>query len=82
MLRHRWKLLHIIIDDSKIITHFYFLMRRWIVGIEIRTKKLTNVPVGTNIEAIIYGYSSGNVLYDPVLPLEDIEADIHAIGAA
>ncbi len=40
------------------------------------------MPIGTNIAAIAYGYTEGNILYDAALPLEDVQAKIHAVGLA
>jgi len=46
---------------------------------ELEPRALTNVPVGTNFAILGYGYAQGNVLYDPALPLEDVEAKTHAL---
>jgi hypothetical protein len=37
--------------------------------------------VGLNFFAIGYGYSDGAVFLDPALPVEDVDADIHAVVA-
>ena len=49
---------------------------------ELEPRGLTNIPVGTNIAVLGYGYASGNILFDPALPLEDVNANMHAIVVA
>jgi len=49
---------------------------------ELEPRGLTNIPVGTNIAVLGYGYASGNILFDPALPLEDVNANMHAIVGA
>jgi hypothetical protein len=49
---------------------------------ELEPRSLTNVPVGTNFLVFGYGYATGNILLDPVLPIEDLESEVHTfIGA-
>jgi hypothetical protein len=50
-------------------------------GQELEPRALTNVPVGSNFFIIGYGYSFGNILLDPALPIEDLDARLHAIPA-
>lgn len=49
---------------------------------ELEPRALTNLPVGTNFAMLGYGFSQGNVLYDPALPLEDVYAQTHALVGA
>ncbi len=49
---------------------------------ELEPRSLTNVPVGTNFAVLGYGYAQGNVLFDPALPLEDVNAQTHALVGA
>lgn len=49
---------------------------------ELEPRNLTNVPVGTNIAVMGYAFASGNILFDPALPLEDVNANTHAIVGA
>jgi hypothetical protein len=39
-------------------------------------------PVGLNFAGVIYGYSSGDVLFDPSLPITDVNAHISGIAVA
>jgi len=49
---------------------------------ELEPRSLVNVPVGTNFAILGYGYASGNVLLDPALPIEDLNAKMHSIVGA
>lgn len=49
---------------------------------ELEPRALTNVPVGTNFAMMAYGYAQGNILFDPALPLEDVNATTHALIGA
>ena len=44
---------------------------------ELDVRTYTNIPVGLNLALIGYGYSTGNVLLDSTLPVEDLESDLH-----
>jgi len=43
---------------------------------ELEPRKYVSLPVGTNVLAVGYAWSNGNVLLDPALPIEDLDADI------
>ena len=49
---------------------------------ELDPRLYQNVPVGLNAVLIGYGFSTGNVLFDSSLPIEDGEADVHTVFAA
>ena len=49
---------------------------------ELEPRALTNVPVGTNFAVMGYGYANGNILFDPALPLEDVNATTHVLVGA
>jgi len=49
---------------------------------ELEPRSLTNIPVGTNLAVLGYAYAKGNILYDPALPLDDVNASTHAIVGA
>jgi hypothetical protein len=49
---------------------------------ELEPRGLTNVPVGTNFAVLGYGFASGNILFDPALPLEDVTANTHTLMGA
>jgi hypothetical protein len=48
---------------------------------EIEPRKYVNTPVGVNFLGVGYALSSGNVLLDPSLPIEDLDADLHVLLA-
>jgi len=49
---------------------------------ELEPRAFSNVPVGTSFGIVAYGFMAGNVLFDPALPAEDVQADVHSIGVA
>ena len=49
---------------------------------ELEPRSLTNIPVGTNFAMLGYAFSSGNILFDPALPIENVNANTHAIVGA
>ncbi len=46
---------------------------------EFEPRAYAVAPVGLNFLAIGYGYSNGAVFMDPALPVDDVDADIHAV---
>ena len=46
---------------------------------ELVARAYANTPIGLNFIGIGYGYSAGNVFFDPALPLEDTDARINAV---
>lgn len=48
---------------------------------DLEPRAYANIPKGTNVVALVYAYSSGNVLTDPSLPIEDFKITAHNIGA-
>lgn len=44
---------------------------------ELEPRAYANTPVGTNFFSVGYAWSNGNILLDPALPIEDLDADIH-----
>jgi hypothetical protein len=51
-------------------------------GQELEPRSLTNVPVGTNFGVAGYGWTQGNILLDPAVSIEDLNAQMHAFFAA
>lgn len=49
---------------------------------ELEPRSLTNLPVGTNFAILGYGFAAGNILFDPALPLEDVQAKTHTLVGA
>ena len=58
------------------------LISQWGFAQELEPRGLTNVPVGTNFAMLGYAYAFGNILFDPALPLEDVNANTHALVGA
>lgn len=49
---------------------------------DLEPRSLTNVPTGLNFALAAYGYSQGNILLDPAVPIEDLDAQLNTfIGA-
>jgi len=47
---------------------------------ELEPRAYRAVPIGLQFVALSYSFSSGNVLVDPTIPVEDLELDINTIG--
>jgi hypothetical protein len=58
---------------------FFLPLSQVVKAQELEPRSLTNVPVGTSFFGLNYSFSNGNVLFDPSLPLEDVNAGVHAI---
>lgn len=50
-------------------------------GQQLEPRAYSAVPVGLNFAVVPYLYSSGSVLTDPSLPIQNIEAQIHSVAA-
>ncbi|MDJ0928195.1 MAG: hypothetical protein QNJ73_11180 [Gammaproteobacteria bacterium] len=46
---------------------------------EIEPRTYSNTPVGVSIVGTGYTWTNGAVLLDPALPIEDLDADLHAV---
>lgn len=49
---------------------------------ELEPRSLTNLPVGTNFGLVGYRFAQGDVLLDPAIPIENLNARLHNIFAA
>jgi hypothetical protein len=49
---------------------------------ELEPRSLTNVPVGTNFASFGYRYSAGNLLLDPAIPIEGLDAKLNTLAGA
>jgi hypothetical protein len=69
-------------------------LRRFLVGLallacvgrpayaqELEPRLLVNVPPGMQFAVLAYGYSQGNILLDPAVPIEDLDASLHTFAA-
>jgi hypothetical protein len=48
---------------------------------ELEPRALQNAPIGSTFLVLATGYSSGNLLFDPALPIKDAEADVWSVAA-
>jgi len=64
------------------IAGLYLLAYSPLTAQELEPRALTNIPVGTNFAMMGYGYAQGNILFDPALPLDDVNATTHALMGA
>jgi hypothetical protein len=48
---------------------------------ELEPRSLTNIPVGMNFGVMGYAWSQGNILLDPALSIEDLNANVHGLVA-
>ena len=60
----------------------FLLTSAGVIAQELEPRSLTNVPVGSNFALLGYSFAGGNILFDPTLPLEDVQAKTHAIVGA
>ena len=49
---------------------------------ELEPRAFTNIPRGMNFVLLGYSYSSGNVLLDPYIPIEDLKSRLHTTFGA
>jgi len=47
---------------------------------DLEPRAYANVPKGTNVAAVVYAFSHGDVLTDPSLPIKDFKVSAHNIG--
>jgi hypothetical protein len=48
---------------------------------DLEPRAYANIPKGTNVVALVYAYSSGDVLTDASLPIKDFKIKAHGIAA-
>jgi hypothetical protein len=58
------------------------LMAAPLAAQELEPRALQNAPVGANLLGVAAGYSHGNLLFEPSLPIEDAQADVASIAVA
>lgn len=46
-------------------------------GQQLEPRAYSNAPIGVNFMSLGYAWSDGNVLLDPALPIENLEAEMH-----
>ena len=45
---------------------------------ELEPRAYRSLPVGRNFGILVYSFSTGDVVIDPTIPVEDLEAEIHS----
>jgi hypothetical protein len=65
--------------SARVVLFFVCLLlpARTALGQELEPRILANVPPGMHFAILAYGYSQGNILLDPAVPIEDLDADLH-----
>ena len=63
----------------------YFVLLLGVLPFTVKSQDLeprayANVPKGTNVAAIVYAYSDGNVLSDPAKPIAGLKLTSNNIG--
>lgn len=48
---------------------------------ELEPRSLTNLPIGTNFALAGYRYAQGDILMDPIMPIDNLNARLHNIFA-
>jgi hypothetical protein len=49
-------------------------------GQELEPRLLANVPPGMQFAVLAYAYSQGNILLDPAVPIDDLDANLHTFA--
>lgn len=63
---------------KKIILFIAFIICSNLYSQDLEPRFLSSVPIKTNIAALVYGYSTGNILLDNSLPISGLNADMHS----
>jgi hypothetical protein len=50
-------------------------------GQDVQPRVYTPAPVGVNLATLAYAFSTGPVLFDKTIPIDEAEGDIHSISA-
>jgi hypothetical protein len=58
------------------------LMATPLAAQELEPRALQNAPVGANLLGVATGYSHGNLLFEPSLPIENAQADVFSVVPA
>ena len=68
------------------ITFFISVAMLFVYGLSLaqdtEPRRWTNLPLGINAAGIGYGYTTGDVLFDPLLETEDVKVTAHTIVAS
>ena len=57
----------------------FFISSMFVISAQdLEPRFLSSVPLKTNLASFVYGYSTGNILLDNSLPIEDLNAKAHS----
>ncbi len=66
--------------------YFVLLFILFSIGVakaqDLEPRALSSIPTGSNIAVASYAYSTGNILLDNTLPIEDLNANLNSIVLA
>jgi hypothetical protein len=48
---------------------------------QLEARRWASLPVGANFVGLGYGYSTGSLLFDPALPVDDADSNTNVVGA-
>ena len=60
----------------------FLLLSKVLTAQEVQPRVYAPVPTGVNLLTLGYAYSSGSVLFDKTVPIDDVIADIHSFNVA
>jgi hypothetical protein len=65
-----------------LLTALHLAMPIGLAGQDVAPRVYTPAPVGVNAISLVYAFSTGGVLFDKTLPVENVNGDIHSITGA
>ena len=65
-----------------LLTALHLAMPIGLAGQDVAPRVYTPAPVGVNAISLVYAFSTGAVLFDKTLPVENVNGDIHSITGA
>ncbi|MCI4442225.1 MAG: transporter [Lentimicrobium sp.] len=68
------------LNNNCIVTLFISFFCIPIFGQDLEPRAYANIPKGTNVLAVGYGYNKGNVLSDPSLPIKDFKLNTQLLA--
>ncbi|MFC1530734.1 transporter [Gemmatimonadota bacterium] len=67
---------------TAVLTVLYAALPTTIEAQDVQPRVYTPAPVGVNAMTLNYAFSTGRVLFDKTIPVENVEGDVHSIAAA
>jgi len=65
-----------------LLTALHLTMPVGLAGQDVAPRVYTPAPVGVNVISLVYAFSTGRVLFDKTIPVENVDGDIHSITGA